>query len=106
MVHKSVISFLTVLSITLGAEAGTIDGNAVLGSIVGAGVGSAVGSATGGKEGAIIGGGVGGALGAAVGSKNDSSRVVSRQQVIVVDEYHDHGRHKGHHKYKHGHGRD
>ena len=66
MANKTVISFVAVLFMALGTNAGQIDGNAVIGSMEGAGVGSTIGSSAGGRDGAIIGGGLGGALGAAV----------------------------------------
>ena len=104
---------LTIVALLAAAtvSAGDVDGNAVLGSMVGAGVGSAVGSSIGGKEGAIIGGGAGGALGAAMGStKESSSRTVTRERVIYVDDdrrHYDNGKHKGHRKYdKRGRDRD
>jgi outer membrane lipoprotein SlyB len=108
---------LTMASLAMAASlnAGSIDGNAVLGSMVGAGVGSAVGSSIGGKEGAIIGGGAGGALGAAVGSSKTSTparttnTTVVNEKVIYVDrdrDYHDNGKHKGHDKHREGHDRD
>ncbi|HEX5709975.1 MAG TPA: glycine zipper domain-containing protein [Sulfuricurvum sp.] len=106
---------ITAVLLTLGINvyAGQVDGSAVLGSMLGAGAGSAVGSAVGGKEGAIIGGGAGGAIGAAIGSSKESSqgstRVVTHEKVIYVDDDHrDNGKHKGHYKNKrkHGHDRD
>lgn len=104
MKTKSTLILSALLATAVNVSAGEIDGGAVVGSMVGAGVGSAVGSATGGKNGAIIGGGVGGALGAAVGSKEttrSTTQVVTREKVVYVDrdrEYHDNGKHKGHHK--------
>ena len=102
---KTITLSIAALAMTASLNAGSVDGNAVLGSMVGAGVGSAVGSVIGGKEGAIIGGGAGGALGAAAGS----TRTGTHEKVIYVDddrEHHDHGKHKGHYKKHRGHDRD
>lgn len=116
MKRNKIILFGSALIFGLNAQAGQVDGSAVLGSAIGAAAGSAIGSASGGKEGAIIGGGVGGAIGAAVGSNQRSSRPsdrVTTQNVIVVDgqrnerfEQHDNGKHKGQYKHKHRNGRD
>ena len=113
---KKISLIVTALVVSATMHAGEVDGSAVLGSMLGAGVGSAVGSSAGGKDGAIIGGGVGGALGAAIGSKNQTTqsgtrvvaqeRIITRDRVVYVDDRHDNGRHKGHHKDKHRHGRD
>jgi outer membrane lipoprotein SlyB len=110
---KTIILTMASLVMAASLNAGSIDGNAVLGSMVGAGVGSAVGSSIGGKEGAIIGGGAGGALGAAVGSSKTSTparttNTAVQQREVYVDEhrYHDNGKHKGHDKHREGHGRD
>jgi hypothetical protein len=107
MKYKIMFSTVVVFFLTTGANAGEIDGSAVLGSALGAGMGSAIGSATGGKDGAIIGGGLGGAIGAAAGSSEGSSQPTA-QKVIVIegdnhnDYYkHDNGKHKGQHKNKH-----
>lgn len=113
MKWNKIILFGSALVFGLNAQAGQVDGSAVLGSVIGAAAGSAIGSAGGGKEGAIIGGGVGGAIGAAVGSNQGSSVQpsgrVSTQNVIVVDRerdgrygHHDNGKHKGQYKHKHG----
>lgn len=106
---KKISLVISALLVAATANAGNVDGSAVLGSMVGAGVGSAVGSAIGGKEGAIIGGGAGGALGAAAGSTKTStqhSTTVVNERVIYSDDHrhHDNGKHKG--QYKHGHDRD
>lgn len=102
MKTKLTLALSAILTASVNMNAGEIDGGAVLGSVVGAAAGSAIGSANGGKNGAIIGGGVGGALGAAVGSSHKQSTVVREEKVIYVDrEYHDNGKHKGHHKHRH-----
>lgn len=88
------------------AQAGSIDGNAVIGGALGGGAGAAIGSAVGGRDGAIIGGAVGGATGTAL-MANDrrQTRVVREREVVYVDDHHDNGRHRGHYKEKHRHGR-
>lgn len=118
MKWNQTIIFVGALVFGCNLNAGQIDGNAVLGSAIGAAVGSAVGSAAGGKEGAVIGGGIGGAIGAAAGSNDRSvqpsgrvivdQRVVSGQNVMIVDDRRNNGKHKGHYKNKHHykHGRD
>jgi len=93
--YKKTVLFTAVLLWNTGAYAGTVDGNAVLGSMIGA----AAGSASGGQEGAIIGGGVGGALGAALTSRSSG-------RVIAVEGYHDHGRSPGRYRYRNGHSRN
>lgn len=118
---KSTVNLFLAGALVVGVSvhAGDVDGNAVLGSVIGAAAGSAIGSATGGKEGAVIGGGIGGAIGAAAGSRQGSGqasgrvivdeRVVSGQNMMIIDDRHDNGRHRGHykqpHKHKHNHGR-
>ena len=112
--HKTITLAIISLAMSISVNAGSVDGNAVLGSMVGAGVGSAVGSSIGGKEGAIIGGGAGGALGVAVAGTKTSTPVRTSnpavaQRVIYVDDnrdHHDHGKHKGHYKKHKGHGYD
>lgn len=99
MKTKLTLALSAILAASVNMNAGEIDGGAVLGSVVGAAAGSAIGSANGGKNGAIIGGGVGGALGAAVGSSHKQNTVV--REGYVDREYHDNGKHKGHHKHRH-----
>ena len=67
------------------AQAGDIDGRAVVGGALGGGAGAAIGSAIGGREGAIIGAGVGGAAGAAIATKPAREPKVSRQVVVERD---------------------
>jgi len=92
--------------LAIPAQAG-VDGNAVLGGALGGGAGAAIGSAVGGRDGAIIGGAIGGATGAAVLTSNRREPSV-RREVVYVNDYdrHDKGRHRGHHKHRHGHGGD
>ena len=69
------------------AQAGDIDGAAVLGGLGGA-AGAAVGSAVGGKTGAIVGGGVGGAAGAAIASSvsQPKPKTVVQKEVVYIRE--------------------
>lgn len=108
MKYKMILSTIIVCFITMNANAGEIDGSAVLGSAIGAATGSALGSATGGKNGAILGGGLGGALGAAVGSsqstKSTPQKIIVRERSSDYNDYnehHDNGKHKGQYKNKH-----
>ncbi len=95
----------------LSAPALAADTKAVLGGAIGGGAGAAIGSSVGGTNGAIIGGALGGAAGAAIatsGSKQTQTQVVTREvivekEVVHVDDRHDNGLHRGHHKHK---GRD
>lgn len=88
------------------AQAGEIDGRAVVGGAIGGGAGAALGSALGGREGAIIGAGVGAAAGTAVATTpgkeaKAKERVVVEREVIHV---HDEGCWPpGHCKHKHKH---
>jgi outer membrane lipoprotein SlyB len=83
-----------------------MDSDAILGGALGGGAGAAIGSAVGGRDGAIIGGAVGGAAGAAVAtSDRRRENVRVRKEVVYVDDHHDNGRHRGHYKNKHKHGR-
>jgi hypothetical protein len=90
------------------AQAGSIDGNAVLGGALGGGAGAAVGSAIGGREGAIIGGAIGGAAGTAAMASDRREPRVRQSEVYYDDDRHDNGRHRGQHKQKnrHRHGND
>ena len=110
MARKQII-ILAALAV-VSAPAFAADGKAVIGGAIGGGTGAAVGSAIGGREGAIIGGALGGAAGAAIAtSGSKETKVVNRQvvverEVVYVDGHHDHGRHLGHHKNKHGYDKD
>jgi hypothetical protein len=72
------------------AQAGDIDGRAVIGGGLGGAAGGAVGSAVGGRTGAIVGAGVGGAAGAAIATHERRPEVkpvvVEKKEVIVVHE--------------------
>lgn len=92
------LALLAVLA--MPAQAGSIDGNAVIGGALGGATGAAVGSAVGGRNGAIIGAGVGGAAGAAVMGSDREPRVRQRE-VYYEEERHDNGRHRGHRKHRH-----
>lgn len=87
------------------AQAGDIDGAAVIGGGLGGAAGAAVGSAVGGQTGAIVGAGVGGAAGAAIGSSvsQPKQKTVVKEKVVYVRD----GKcwPPGHckHKYKHKH---
>jgi hypothetical protein len=89
------------------ANAGEIDGKAVLGGAIGGGAGAAVGSAIGGREGAIIGGGLGGALGTAITAEDNKPKIRDRYHpaygVDRSDYRHDNGLHLGHYKRKRKH---
>ena len=65
------------------AQAGEINGAAVIGGGLGGAAGAAVGSAVGGQTGAIVGGGLGGAAGAAIGS-SVSSQPKPKKEVVYV----------------------
>lgn len=88
------------------AQAGSIDGNAVIGGALGGGTGAAIGSAVGGRDGAIIGGAIGGAAGTAVMTSNRNETRVRQREVYYEDDRHDNGLHRGQYKNKHRHGRD
>lgn len=104
---------IVVAAFAVNAMAGEVDGSAVLGSAIGAAAGTAIGSAAGGKDGAVIGGAIGGAVGAAAGSDgrggNRQSGVIVGggmpvgNNVIIVNDRHDRGKHKGHYKNRHKH---
>jgi outer membrane lipoprotein SlyB len=85
------------------------DAKAVLGGAIGGGAGAGIGSSIGGTNGAIIGGALGGAAGAAIatsGSKETkvvTKEVIVEREVVQVNNRHDNGLHRGHHKNK---GRD
>ena len=109
MARKQIIILAALAAFS--APAFAADGKAVIGGAIGGGTGAAVGSAIGGREGAIIGGALGGAAGAAIAtSGSKETKVMNRQvverEVVYVDDHHDHGRHLGHHKNKHGYDRD
>lgn len=107
MARKQTLALFVLAALAAPAFAGGIDGSAVLGGAIGGGAGAAVGSAIGGRDGAIIGGAIGGATGAAIGSKSSKQTAVERE-VVYEDQrgHHDNGLHRGHHKGRHGHGRD
>ncbi|MDO9189258.1 MAG: hypothetical protein Q7U24_05270 [Sulfurimicrobium sp.] len=90
------------------AQAGSIDGNAVIGGALGGGAGAAVGSAIGGRDGAIIGGAIGGAAGTAAMASERREPRVRQREVYYDDGRHDNGRHRGPYKQKnkHRHGDD
>lgn len=106
---KLILTALTMVS--LSAQAGEVDGNAVLGSVIGAAAGTAIGSATAGKDGAVIGGAIGGAVGAAAGSSrggHNDGAVYGRSAPyypapVYIEGGHDRGKHKGHYKHRHRH---
>ena len=100
MTRKQTLALFVLAGLAAPAFAGGIDGNAVIGGALGGGGGAAVGSALGGRNGAIIGGAIGGAAGAAIATKG-SKQVVVEKEVIYVDDHHDNGKHRGHHKHKH-----
>lgn len=110
MAHKQIL-VLAALAV-FAAPAFAVDGKAVLGGAIGGGTGAAVGSAIGGRDGAIIGGALGGAAGAAIatsGSKETkvvTKEVVIEKEVVYAPARHDNGLHLGHHKNKHGRGKD
>lgn len=87
------------------AQAGSVDGNAVIGGALGGGTGAAIGSAVGGRDGAILGGAIGGAAGAAV-MTSDRNETRVRTREVYYDDRHDNGRHRGHNKHRHGRGHD
>ena len=82
------------------AQAGSIDGNAVIGGALGGGAGAAVGSAIGGRDGAIIGGAIGGAAGTAAMASDRREPRVRQREVYYDDDRHDNGRHRGQYKQK------
>jgi hypothetical protein len=112
MSPKHILALFALAAFSTPALAGGIDGNAVIGGAIGGGAGAAVGSAVGGRDGAIIGGAIGGAAGAAIatsGSKEPkvvTKQIVVEKEVVDVQDPHDNGLHRGHHKNKHKHGRD
>jgi hypothetical protein len=94
------------------AQAGEVDGKAVIGGALGGATGAAVGSAVGGREGAIIGGGLGGAAGAAIATQPRKTETVKVEKQVIVEKevvhVHDdhcwppgHCKHKHKHKHKH-----
>lgn len=95
---KTLIASVLGLSLVLpvAAMAGSVEN--ILGAGVGGAVGAAVGDHLGGQTGAIVGAGVGAAAGAALTQDNDERKVVS-ERVYVIDDRHDNGRHRGHHKH-------
>jgi hypothetical protein len=107
MKRSSLIGAYALATIGMAAQAGSIDGDAVLGGMLGGGAGAAVGSAVGGREGAILGGAIGGAAGAAIATdrpEHDSGPIYRERKVIRVHEpshHHDNGLHLGHHKRRH-----
>ncbi|MBT9589822.1 MAG: hypothetical protein IV089_02735 [Thiobacillus sp.] len=113
MVHKQIL-VLTALAV-FAAPACAVDGKAVLGGAIGGGTGAAVGSAIGGRDGAIIGGALGGAAGAAIATSGSKETKVVTKEIVIEKEVvyapaasarHDNGLHLGHHKNKHGRGKD
>jgi len=86
-----------------------MDSEAILGGALGGGAGAAIGSAMGGRNGAMIGSAVGGAAGVAVAtSDRRRENIRARKEVVYVQDDHDHhdnGRHLGHYKDNHNHGR-
>ncbi len=107
MSHR-VISTLLLAGWAALAQAGDIDGRAVLGGAIGGGTGAAVGSAIGGRDGAILGAGLGGAAGAAIATKPQRApqqQVVVQPQREVVVVHEDEGCWPpGHCKHGRGHG--
>jgi outer membrane lipoprotein SlyB len=104
------LSAIVMIAWAAVAQAGEIDGRAVIGGAVGGGAGAAVGSAVGGREGAIIGGGLGGAAGAAIATQPRKTEAVKVEKQVVVEKevvyVHDHDDHcwpPGHCKHKHKH---
>jgi outer membrane lipoprotein SlyB len=95
--------------VVAATTAKAMDSDAILGGALGGGAGAAIGSAVGGRDGAIIGGAVGGAAGVAVATSDRRRETVRvRKEIIYVQDDHDHydnGRHSGHYKNKHKHGR-
>jgi len=94
--------------VVAATTAKAMDSDAILGGALGGGAGAAIGSAMGGRDGAIIGGAVGGAAGVAVTTSDRRRETVRvRKEVVYVDDHdrHDNGRHLGHYKNKHKHGR-
>lgn len=88
------------------AQAGSIDGNAVIGGALGGGAGAAIGSAVGGRDGAIIGGAIGGAAGTAAMASSRNQPRVRQREVYYEEGRHDNGLHRGHYKEKHRHRHD
>ena len=79
------LSAIAILAWAAVAQAGEVDGRAVIGGAVGGGAGAAVGSAVGGREGAIIGGGLGGAAGAAIATQPRKTEAVKVEKQVVVE---------------------
>ncbi|MBZ0104226.1 MAG: hypothetical protein K8H84_01220 [Sulfuricella denitrificans] len=102
----TVLALLVVCAVP--AQAGSIDGNAVIGGALGGGAGAAVGSAIGGRDGAIIGGAIGGAAGSAAMTSGRNEPRARQREVYYEDGRHDNGLHRGHYKekHRHGHGHD
>lgn len=102
MKHTGKLALMLFAACVATAQAGEIDGKAVVGGALGGAAGAAVGSAVGGRTGAVVGAGVGGAAGAAIAthSSKPQTKVVEREVVHVHD--HDCGP-PGHCKHgKHG----
>lgn len=92
------------------AQAGEVDGKAVIGGALGGATGAAVGSAVGGRNGAIIGGGIGGAAGAAIATQPAKKEIVKVEKEVIVEKevvhvHHDDCWPPGHCKHKHKHHR-
>lgn len=68
------------------AQAGEIDGRAVVGGAVGGGAGAAVGSAVGGRNGAILGAGIGAAAGTAIATQPSKPQPAQTERVVVQKE--------------------
>ena len=88
MKRFSMLSAVVLVAWAATAQAGDIDGAAVIGGGLGGAAGAAVGSAVGGRTGAIVGGGVGGAAGAAIGSSvsQPKPKTVAQKEVVYVQE--------------------
>lgn len=67
------------------AQAGEIDGRAVVGGALGGAAGAAVGSAVGGRTGAVVGAGVGAATGSAIATQPSRPEVVRVERPVVVE---------------------
>lgn len=81
--NRQILLALLLAGSAAAAQAGDIDGSAVIGAALGAGSGAAIGSAVGGRNGAIVGGGIGGAAGAAIAAKPGPQPVAQREVVVV-----------------------
>ncbi len=84
--HSRILLTLLLAGSAAVAQAGDIDGKAVIGAALGGGAGAAIGSAVGGRNGAIVGGGIVGAAGAAIASKPSPQAGVTQKEVVVVHE--------------------